>query len=75
MIGNSGTQINLWQAESLAFTATGPTTTISLIGHSGFNYIGLDNVSVVQTAAGVLTFAPASITFLTMTAAGNNACQ
>jgi hypothetical protein len=50
---NSGAQTNLWQAESLAFTAVGTTTTISLIGHSGFDYIGLDNVSVVQTAAGV----------------------
>ena len=50
---NSGAQTNLWQAESLAFTASGSTTTISLIGNSGVNYIGLDNVSVVQTAAGV----------------------
>jgi hypothetical protein len=49
---NSGTQINLWQPESLAFTATGSTTTVSLIGNSGFNYIGLDNVSVVETAGG-----------------------
>ena len=49
---NNGVQTNLWQAESLAFTATGPTTTISLIGNSGFNYIGLDNVSVVETAGG-----------------------
>jgi len=29
----------------------------------------------VRTAAGALTLAPASITFLTMPAAGNNACQ
>jgi PEP-CTERM motif len=50
---NSGAQTNLWQAESLAFTAAGTATTISLIGNSGVNYIGLDNVSVVQTAAGV----------------------
>jgi hypothetical protein len=35
----------------------------------------LPRIAGVQTAAGVLTFAPASITFLTMTAAGNNACQ
>ena len=47
---NSGTQNNLWQAESLSFAATGSSTTISLIGNSGGNYIGLDNVSVVQTS-------------------------
>lgn len=37
---------NNWELETLDFTATGTTTTISLIGHSGNNYIGLDNVSV-----------------------------
>ncbi len=50
---NSGSQTNLWQPESLAFTASGAATTISLVGNSGGNYIGLDNVSVVQTVAGV----------------------
>jgi hypothetical protein len=48
---NNGSQTNLWQSESLAFNATGSTTLISLIGNSGHNYIGLDNVSVVQTSA------------------------
>jgi hypothetical protein len=47
---NDGTQTNLWEPESLAFTATGATTQLSLIGQSGFQYIGLDNVSVVQTS-------------------------
>jgi hypothetical protein len=47
---NSGSQINLWQTESLSFTATGTSTAISIVGNSGSNYIGLDNVSVVQTA-------------------------
>lgn len=37
---------NNWQTASLNFTATGVTTTISLIGAVGYNYIGLDNVSV-----------------------------
>jgi hypothetical protein len=46
---NSGTQTNLWETESLAFTATGASTTLSLIGASGHQYIGLDDVSVVQT--------------------------
>ncbi len=49
---NDGTQHNLWRSESLSFTATGSSTVISLIGDSGDNYIGLDNVSVVQTSAG-----------------------
>lgn len=47
---NDGTHNNLWEPEALSFTATSPMTTISLIGNSGTNYIGLDNVSVVQTA-------------------------
>lgn len=40
----SGT--NNWQTEYLNFTATAATTTISLTGNTGSNYIGLDNVSV-----------------------------
>ena len=47
---NDGTQTNLWEPETLSFTGTGAMTTISLIGNSGDNYIGLDNVSVVQTS-------------------------
>ncbi len=35
----------------------------------------LPRIAGAWTAAGVLTFAPASITFLTVPAAGNNACQ
>jgi Protein of unknown function (DUF642)/PEP-CTERM motif len=50
---NSGTQNNLWQAESLSFAATGSSTTITLIGNSGDNYIGLDNLSAVQTSSSV----------------------
>jgi hypothetical protein len=47
---NPGTTNNYWQSESLAFTATGTSTLVSLIGASGHNYIGLDNVSVVETS-------------------------
>jgi hypothetical protein len=35
----------------------------------------LPRIEGAQTAAGTLTFAPATITFLTMPAAGNSACQ
>jgi len=43
------TGTNNWELETLAFTATGSSTLISLIGYSGEKYIGLDNVSVAQT--------------------------
>jgi hypothetical protein len=39
-----------WTTETLDFTATGPTTTISLIGAQGWAFIGLDNVSVTSAA-------------------------
>lgn len=35
-----------WTPETLDFTATGPSTVITLEGAAGFNYIGLDNVDV-----------------------------
>ncbi len=47
---NPGTNNNYWESESLAFTATGTSTLVSLVGASGVNYIGLDNVSVVETS-------------------------
>jgi Protein of unknown function (DUF642)/PEP-CTERM motif len=37
---------NDWQHLTLDFVANGTTTTITLQGAAGFNYIGLDNVSV-----------------------------
>jgi hypothetical protein len=40
------TSNNAWQLETLLFTATGPSTLISLVGNSGDHYIGLDNVAV-----------------------------
>ncbi len=41
---------NDWYAETMSFVASGATTTLTLQGSVGFNYIGLDNVSVVQSA-------------------------
>ena len=38
--------LNDWYHETMTFVATGSSTTITLQGASGFNYIGLDNVSV-----------------------------
>lgn len=37
---------NDWYHESMTFTATGETTTLTLQGSAGGNYIGLDNVVV-----------------------------
>jgi hypothetical protein len=37
---------NDWYHESMTFVATGASTTLTLQGSTGFNYIGLDNVSV-----------------------------
>ena len=37
---------NLWQRETMMFTARGNLTLISLLGNSGSSNIGLDNVSV-----------------------------
>jgi hypothetical protein len=42
---------NDWQAEMLTFTAAATTTTLSFVGASGVNYIGLDDVSVTALAA------------------------
>jgi hypothetical protein len=39
---------NDWEKETLLFTATSTSTVISLTGNEGDQYIGLDNVSVVQ---------------------------
>lgn len=50
---NDGTQINLWELETLNFTASGNLTTIALVGGSGMHAIGLDNVSLVQTGGPV----------------------
>ena len=44
---------NDWYHESMSFVATGASTTLTLQGNQGFNYIGLDNVSVVLAAGPV----------------------
>ncbi len=44
---NNGNNTNLWESETLTFTATGATTTLVFQGdQSNPAYIGLDNVSV-----------------------------
>jgi hypothetical protein len=55
---NNGSQNNLWQHEAFDFTATGASTTLSLLGASGVNYIGLDNVSVTPVTAAAPNAAP-----------------
>jgi hypothetical protein len=50
---NPGNSTNFWDSsETLDFVASGPTTLITLAGSSGFSYIGVDSVSVVQTSPG-----------------------
>ena len=43
---STATGLNDWQLETLDFTASAATTTLQLLGTSGRDYIGLDNVSV-----------------------------
>ena len=43
---NASHNVSTWTHEDLRFTASGTSTTITLLGTAGFNYIGLDNVSV-----------------------------
>ncbi|THD63455.1 PEPxxWA-CTERM sorting domain-containing protein [Phenylobacterium sp.] len=52
--GASGTNANgtFWTPETLNFTATSTSTVISIVGNTGQEFIGLDNVSVA-TAGGV----------------------
>jgi hypothetical protein len=47
---NSGSNNNYWQLETLDFTATGASTAISFVGGAAEDYIGLDDVSVVETS-------------------------
>jgi hypothetical protein len=50
---NPGTSNNFWDSsETLNFVASGPSTLITLAGSTGFSYIGVDNVSVVETSPG-----------------------
>ncbi len=45
---------NDWNLNSLRFTASGATTTISIAGVQGLHYIGVDGVSVAPLGGGVL---------------------
>ncbi len=57
---NSGSQNDLWQRETFDFTAKSTRTTLSLLGASGVNYIGLDNVSVTLVTAAAPNAAPSA---------------
>jgi Protein of unknown function (DUF642) len=46
---NDGTSINNWDSEVFDFTASSASTLITLAGASGNQYIGVNNVSVVET--------------------------
>lgn len=59
-----------WTTETLDFTATADTTTISLIGGQGWAYIGLDNVSVTLTGSPSPAPEPASLALLSAGVAG-----
>jgi hypothetical protein len=49
----TGSSTNFWNSsETLNFVASGPSTLITLAGASGFSYIGVDNVAVVETSPG-----------------------
>jgi hypothetical protein len=57
---NNGGQNNLWQRETFEFTARGVSTTLSLLGASGVNYTGLDNVSVTLVTAATASATPSA---------------
>jgi hypothetical protein len=40
----------IWAPETFSFKATGATSTLSFIGNSGAQFVGLDNVAVTETA-------------------------
>jgi hypothetical protein len=45
---------NDWQTNEMTFVATAAQTTISIVGSAGVNYIGLDDVSVVDLSGNVV---------------------
>lgn len=50
---NDGTQIDLWESRTFSFTATDVSTELSFLGTDGFQYIGLDNVSIQASTAAI----------------------
>jgi Protein of unknown function (DUF642)/PEP-CTERM motif len=65
---NNGSQVNLWQEETLDFTATGSSTTISLVGNTIPNgiYIGLDTVDLEQISGPITSAVPEPSTWAMM---------
>ena len=55
---------NIWEHETLLFTATSTSTLISLTGNSGSAYIGLDNVNVSSAVPEPSTWAMMILGFL-----------
>lgn len=47
---NNGSQTNLWQTETLSFIATAATTTLTIMGTNGYQYLGIDNVDVEEAS-------------------------
>ena len=65
---STGVGNNLWEAESMTFTATATTTTIALRGVAGSQNIGLDNVDLIQVSAPVPE--PGSLAMMALGLAG-----
>jgi Protein of unknown function (DUF642)/PEP-CTERM motif len=63
---SNGGSSNLWQTETLNFTATSSNTLIDLMGSSGIAYVGLDNVDVEQTSGPITPGVPEPSTWAMM---------
>jgi Protein of unknown function (DUF642)/PEP-CTERM motif len=61
--------LNDWYHETMSFVATGSSTTLTFQGASGFNYIGLDNVSA-NLASGPSVPEPTTLSLLGLGIAG-----
>ena len=75
---NSGSQINLWQPETFDFMANSSSTTLSLLGASADNYIGLDNVVATEfggTIPETSTWAMMLLGFMGLSFAGYRASR